>query len=193
MQQKEPEKARHYLDLLDTARCNGQWQEIPELTRKVGKHAPNRQCTEMSLYSISHSELLLTSDTLGLIHTAQTERVVADQASKRAVTPSTSTGLSQAIPPLIDAIKKEKNSREDAFQGQICLAWLYQTIGERKNALSALPTDLDQASDRLTRNGGITARWTHVCIVKGAYIRGPYVAIWRRGCQTDADRGFIGN
>ena len=177
MQQREPEKARHYLDLLDTARCNGQWQDIPELTRKVGKHAPNRQCTEISIHSISYSVPLLKLDIIGLIQTAQTERNVANQASQRAVTPSTQTGLSQAISPLINVIKQEKNFKEDAFQGQVCLAWLYQTIGERKNALATLPTGLDQATGRLTRDGAITARWTHVCIVKGAYIRGPYMAI----------------
>lgn len=45
VQHKEPDKARRYLDLLDTARCNGKWAEVPELARKVEKHVPRRNCT----------------------------------------------------------------------------------------------------------------------------------------------------
>ncbi|KAL9048248.1 MAG: hypothetical protein Q9206_006142, partial [Seirophora lacunosa] len=41
---KNPDKAKHYIDLLDTARCDGNWSELPELVRKVGKHAPQRKC-----------------------------------------------------------------------------------------------------------------------------------------------------
>ena len=67
---------------------------------------------------------------------------------------------------------KEKSFREDAFQGKICLAWLQRTVGNTSLALSSLPPAIDQAPERLRQEGGITAKWTHVCIVKGAYIRG---------------------
>lgn len=39
------EKGVRYLGLLDQALCNGQWSEVPELARKVEKHAPERKCT----------------------------------------------------------------------------------------------------------------------------------------------------
>lgn len=47
-----PEKGRRYINALDTARCNGNWQELPELTRKIAKHAPDRKCltTPSELY-----------------------------------------------------------------------------------------------------------------------------------------------
>lgn len=38
------EKGQRYLGLLDTALCNGSWSEVPELARKVEKHAPERKC-----------------------------------------------------------------------------------------------------------------------------------------------------
>lgn len=44
-----PEKGVRYLGLLDQALCDGSWSEIPELARKVEKHAPERKCTSQSL------------------------------------------------------------------------------------------------------------------------------------------------
>lgn len=38
-------KAQHYIDLLEAARCDGNWTDVPELVRKVRKHAPDRKCT----------------------------------------------------------------------------------------------------------------------------------------------------
>jgi hypothetical protein len=45
LQPQESEKAKRYIALLDTARCNGNWDQVPELVRKVTKHAPHRTCT----------------------------------------------------------------------------------------------------------------------------------------------------
>jgi hypothetical protein len=39
------EKAVRYLRILDQARCQGHWLEVPELARKVEKHAPHRTST----------------------------------------------------------------------------------------------------------------------------------------------------
>lgn len=38
-------KAARYIQLLDDARCDEGWDQVPELVRKVRKHAPNRICT----------------------------------------------------------------------------------------------------------------------------------------------------
>jgi cargo-transport protein YPP1 len=38
-------KAANYIDQLDNARCTGNWQAVPELIRKIRKHAPDRSCT----------------------------------------------------------------------------------------------------------------------------------------------------
>ena len=108
---------------------------------------------------------------LGLILTAQTERRIAE-VSGRPVTSSSASALSQLIPPLQAAAENEKTFKEDAFQAQICLGWIHSTVGDPTLALRTLPPTFDRISDRLSRDGGVTARWTHVCIVKGAYLRG---------------------
>ena len=106
-------------------------------------------------------------------------------ASRSATSSSSSTAFSPSISSLVTAAEKEKTFPEDAFQAQVCLAWLHSTIGEPDSALSRLPSALNQASQRLTQQGGITARWTHVCIVIGAYIRGMKVYIFVRGPSKD--------
>ncbi|CCX13713.1 Similar to Putative cargo-transport protein ypp1; acc. no. O94441 [Pyronema omphalodes CBS 100304] len=49
-------KAVHNLQALDTARCNGDWDQVPELCRKVQKHAPGRKC--LVLAASTESKLL---------------------------------------------------------------------------------------------------------------------------------------
>jgi hypothetical protein len=44
----ESEKAQRYIQQLDDARCAGRWQDVPELCRKVEKHAPHRKCARHS-------------------------------------------------------------------------------------------------------------------------------------------------
>lgn len=45
------EKGARYLASLDQALCNADWSEVPELARKVDKHAPERKCMEESILS----------------------------------------------------------------------------------------------------------------------------------------------
>ena len=108
---------------------------------------------------------------LGLTLTAQTERRIAEVSGK-SLTPASANTLSQLVPSLQAAAEKEKTFKEDVFQAQICSGWIYSVIGDHTLALSTLPSAFDRVSDRLSRDGGITARWTLVCIVKGAYLRG---------------------
>lgn len=123
--------------------------------------------------------MLILERAIGLIVTAHTERAVAEQFSKQQQYSSQPahkspvlTNLSQSIPALVNAIDQELNFKEDAFQAQVCLAWLYITLGQVAQALATVPSGLDKASERFTGEGGTTGRWTHVCIMKGAYIRG---------------------
>ena len=80
-------------------------------------------------------------------------------------------------------MEEEKTFPEDAFQGKVCLAWLHGTVGDSSLALSTLPTAIDQAPERLKQEGGITAKWTYVCIVKGAYIRGEKGSGYKATCH----------
>jgi hypothetical protein len=45
MPQREQMKAAQYIQQLDEARCEGNWDAVPELVRKIKKHAPHRNCT----------------------------------------------------------------------------------------------------------------------------------------------------
>ena len=49
----ESEKAKRYIQQLDEARCAGRWADVPELCRKVEKHAPHRRCQQTSLFGLS--------------------------------------------------------------------------------------------------------------------------------------------
>jgi hypothetical protein len=48
----ESEKAIRYIQSLDLARCQGQWHQVPELARKVEKHAPHRKSNIYSPFSL---------------------------------------------------------------------------------------------------------------------------------------------
>jgi hypothetical protein len=43
--QREQTKAANYIQQLDAARCEGDWDAVPELLRKIRKHAAARSCT----------------------------------------------------------------------------------------------------------------------------------------------------
>ncbi|KAM6527106.1 hypothetical protein FSOLCH5_003177 [Fusarium solani] len=44
-------KAVQYMHQLDHARCDGNWDVVPELVRKVRKHAPDRACMTPSHFT----------------------------------------------------------------------------------------------------------------------------------------------
>ncbi|KAI4113077.1 MAG: hypothetical protein LQ345_005871, partial [Seirophora villosa] len=144
---KNPDKAKHYIDLLDTARCDGDWSELPELIRKVGKHAPQRKCTA------SEARLQLT---------AQAEHQEA----------TASTGLSQIVLPLTTAIQEPNASPQDVFQARICLGSVHWTLKDPVLALQMLPEDMHAAYKDSNSEADQGRGWSSVCAVKGAYIRG---------------------
>lgn len=161
------DKSRHYLDLLDRARCNGNWSEIPELVRKLGKHLPKRKCGFCVLLSffIHHSssqERSLLTAVVGLQLTAQAEYQLA----------TTSTGLSQIVAGLRSASQEATADPEDIFQARICLGWLHWTLNEPELALQIIPNDVSKVYKDLGQGEGRQSGWSSVCAIKGAYIRG---------------------
>ena len=115
---------------------------------------------------------MLIIDT-GLILTAKTEVQIASFAFQRPPTTGSiaAHGLSEALLLLLAATETEK-SEEDVFQAKVCTAWGYSNLRDHDAALATLPPDLSKVPDSLSRRGGITSQWTHVGVVKGAYIRG---------------------
>ncbi|KAL8825584.1 MAG: hypothetical protein Q9170_007740 [Blastenia crenularia] len=74
---KGTDKSRHYLDLLDTARCQGRWSEVPELVRKNGKHSPQRKC----LHLTAQAEYQLATASTGLSQIIPRLRSLSQEAT----------------------------------------------------------------------------------------------------------------
>ncbi|RFU33913.1 hypothetical protein B7463_g2397, partial [Scytalidium lignicola] len=157
----DPNKAAHYLQLLDEARCDGNWEAVPELIRKVRKHAPARTCLTL---------------------TAEAEHAVATTPRRPATSrPSTATSItasdvSRFIPLLIEAIESEQTYPEDAFQAKICLSWAHWYLGEPGLAAQRVPRSVEEEYQKIVGSNKGYSEWTKAAALKGAYIKGTYLA-----------------
>ncbi|KAF4257216.1 hypothetical protein CNMCM8812_003129 [Aspergillus fumigatus] len=146
------EKAHRYIVALDSARCQNKWDEVPELIRKVTKHAPQKTC---------------------FLQVATAESQIAHYNQKRPSTAqsssSSSSSLPELIPPLLSTIENEDGSPEELFQAQVCLGWLHWSLSEPGLAAAHLPKDFGEVADKLGEN---ISPWTEVCLVKGCYMKG---------------------
>ncbi|KAF1831220.1 hypothetical protein BDW02DRAFT_572268 [Decorospora gaudefroyi] len=149
----ESEKAQRYMVQLDETRCAGRWKEVPELCRKVEKHAPHRKC------------LTLTARSEAQIAAYSTQR-----PSTAASTPS--NGLSQMIPSLLTAIEEQSTGRQEAFQATVCLGWLHYVLDEPGLAVARLPKDFGAVATQLSGEGATLSAWSRVCLIKGTYLKG---------------------
>lgn len=151
------EKAHRYIVALDSARCQNKWDEVPELIRKVTKHAPQKTC---------------------FLQVATAESQIAHYNQKRPSTAqsssSSSSSLPELIPPLLSTIENEDGSPEELFQAQVCLGWLHWSLSEPGLAAAHLPKDFGEVADKLGEN---ISPWTEVCLVKGCYMKGGPVII----------------
>jgi cargo-transport protein YPP1 len=112
MTQSESEKAIRYMQALDEARCTGHWHEVPELARKIEKHAPTRK----TLALVARSEATISTTEVSNLNTS----------------------LAPLIKPLQDAIEKDKIHQEDVFQATVCLGWIYWLFQEPQSAAAVL-------------------------------------------------------
>ncbi|KAF2736928.1 filamentation protein-like protein [Polyplosphaeria fusca] len=149
---QESEKAQRYIAQLDEARCAGRWKDVPELCRKVEKHAPRRRC--LTLTARSEAQIVA--------HTLQRPSTSASTAS---------SGLSGVIPSLLTAIDEESDYAQDAFQATICLGWLHYALEEPGLAVARFPKDFGAVASRFGRESALSG-WSRVCIVKGTYLKG---------------------
>jgi len=149
----ESDKAQRYLQLLDEARCAGRWSDVPELCRKVDKHAPHRKCITL---------------------TARAEAQIAVYSAQRPSTAAStaSTGLSPIVPSLLAAIDAADSPALESFQATVCLAWLHHVLGEPELAAACLPGDFGAVATQLSGEAGALSGWVRVCLVKGTYLKG---------------------
>ncbi|KAF2457063.1 hypothetical protein BDY21DRAFT_415202 [Lineolata rhizophorae] len=165
MSRKESDKAQRYIAQLDAARCNGRWDEVPELVRKIEKHAPGRKCLALT----ARSE-------------AQVATWLRDPAHQRPSTAASTTeghSLFTLIPPLLAALEEETEHGTDAFEARICLGWVHWVLDEPRLAVARLPRDFAPVVAGMMRPGtgggksGVgVIEWPQTCVIKGAYLKG---------------------
>ncbi|KAJ4353154.1 hypothetical protein N0V95_003626 [Ascochyta clinopodiicola] len=149
----ESAKAVGYIQQLDEARCAGRWKDVPELCRKVEKHAPHRRCLTL---------------------TARSEAQIAAYTTQRPSTAAStaSSSLSQTVPTLLSAIEGESDLAQEAFQATVCLGWLHSVLDEPALTVSRLPDSLDTVAARISAQAGPLTGWSKVCVVKGTFLKG---------------------
>ncbi|OAA56453.1 Tetratricopeptide-like helical [Cordyceps fumosorosea ARSEF 2679] len=144
-------KAANYIEHLDIARCRGDWAVVPELVRKVRKHAPQREC------------LTLTAETECAISSATTG---SERPSIAAIIEK--LNVDATIPKLQAAIEAETAHGQDAFQARVCVGWMYWVVAEYALALDHLPSGLAEVGEDARKS---LTEWTSVCALKSAYLR----------------------
>ncbi|KAJ5921224.1 hypothetical protein N7466_009550 [Penicillium verhagenii] len=146
------EKGQRYIAALDQARAQGKWEEVPELIRKVTKHAPQKTC---------------------VIQTATAESRVVAFIHQKTTTEATATpNLPELIPALLTTIENNDGTPQEILQAQVCLGWVHWTLNEPGLAASRLPKNFAATVDSLFSEGHDLSDWTEVCLVKGCYIKG---------------------
>ncbi|KIW38234.1 uncharacterized protein PV06_09218 [Exophiala oligosperma] len=144
------DKAQRYISLLDTARISANWQELPELIRKVTKHAPDRKC---------------------LIQTAKVEYSVASSQSQRPNTASSNRAPTESdITSLEAEIRAGGQPFEDSVQGQAALLWAQWAGGNKQKKHSQITFEPSRTA------ADVNSVWTKICVVKAVYIQGMFMS-----------------
>ncbi|CRG87083.1 Protein FAM193A [Talaromyces islandicus] len=154
---RETDKAQGYIDALDNARSEDKWSEIPELIRKITKHAPHRKCLIQTA----------TAEVQVIAHISKTRPGTAKgQAASNQV-----SNLSELIPTLLAAVEESDGTPQDVFQAHVCLGWIHWTLSEPGLAVRRLPEDFEESTISALADGKNITKWTEICIVKAGYIK----------------------
>lgn len=169
-------KAAGYIQQLHDARCEGNWDVVPELVRKVRKHAPDKTC------------LTLTAETECAVEKSSDKTLPADHPSA-AANATGDTDVNSHLPKLVAVIDEETGSPEDQFQARVCAGWLHWVAGDYNQALARLPEGLETDPNPAEAEAQ-ASEWTRVCALKSAYLRANCLA--RNGNRLEALRVFRG-
>ncbi|CZT21894.1 uncharacterized protein RCC_07760 [Ramularia collo-cygni] len=146
------DKGARYLGLLDHALCHGQWSDVPELARKVEKHAPQRKSLTLAARAECH------------VVTASHRPTSASSATTTSI-----HGLTELLPRLREAVTTAESTHpDDATIASTCLAGIYWLQEAPLEALKVLDAGAGQSSAGPAGNS--TLGWLEVCQVKAAYI-----------------------
>ncbi|RAL10027.1 putative filamentation protein (Rhf1) [Aspergillus homomorphus CBS 101889] len=150
---RDSDKGHRYIIALENARCQDKWDEVPELIRKVTKHAPQKTC---------------------LLEVASAEYQIASHIHKEASTPrstSASSSLHELVPPLLSTVNRAEGPKQEVFQAQVCLGWVHWTLNEPTLATSRFPANFGETIHDLESAGEELSPWTQACLVKACYLK----------------------
>ncbi|KAG7133480.1 hypothetical protein HYQ45_008353 [Verticillium longisporum] len=172
-------KAAHYIQALDAARAEGNWQAVPEFVRKIRKHAPDRTCLTLTAeleYAVSTSSKS-SSNTASRPQTARPQTATA---------PASDVDTAEQISKLLEIIENDDLHPEDKFQAQVAVGWVHWTSKEYRLAATRLPSTLDQQNIQDPDNK--VSEWTSVCSLKAAYLKADCLVV--SGQREEALRIF---
>ncbi|EEY16492.1 conserved hypothetical protein [Verticillium alfalfae VaMs.102] len=172
-------KAAHYIQALDAARAEGNWQAVPEFVRKIRKHAPDRACLTLTAeleYAVSTSSKS-SSNTASRPQTARPQTAAA---------PASDIDTAEQISKLLETIENDDLHPEDKFQAQVAVGWVHWTSKEYRLAATRLPSTLDQQNIQDPDNK--VSEWTSVCSLKAAYLKADCLVV--SGQREEALRIF---
>ncbi|KAF7552759.1 hypothetical protein G7046_g7303 [Stylonectria norvegica] len=156
-------KGAQYISQLDHARCDGNWDVVPELVRKVRKHAPSRSC------------LALTAETECAISKITSAAAAAAAGGPQTARPGTAAttreiDVANQLPKLLASIDEEASHPSDRFQAHVCAGWLHWVQGEYDLCAARLPRNLVQEESQ-SNPADKSLEWTSVCALKAAYLK----------------------
>ncbi|THV90219.1 hypothetical protein D6D27_05985 [Aureobasidium pullulans] len=154
VQVSESDKAQRYISSLNAARLNGAWSDVPELVRKVDKHASHRRCLTLA---------------------ATSEAQTATSSNRRPGTQTSAashTSLLDQTPKLVQAIESEHNLLEDAFQANVALHEIYFLRAEWSTVLGGLDKDVWQQVAPFANSPADLSPNTRLALIKSRYFLG---------------------
>ncbi|KAG9887905.1 hypothetical protein KCU96_g9849, partial [Aureobasidium melanogenum] len=154
MSVSESDKAQRYIASLNAARLNGTWSDVPELVRKVDKHAPHRRC--LTLAATSEAQTATSSN-----------RRPGTQASA-----ASHTTLLDQTPKLVQAIETESAHKDDAFQANVALHEIYFLRAEWSTVLGGLKDDVWLQVSPFAKTPADLSPNTRLALIKYCYFLG---------------------
>ncbi|KAH0270562.1 hypothetical protein KCU91_g7973, partial [Aureobasidium melanogenum] len=154
MSVSESDKAQRYIASLNAARLNGTWSDVPELVRKVDKHAPHRRCLTLA---------------------ATSEAQTATSSNRRPGTQTSAashTTLLDQTPKLVQAIETESAHKDDAFQANVALHEIYFLRAEWSTVLGGLKDDVWLQVSPFAKTPADLSPNTRLALIKYCYFLG---------------------
>ncbi|RPB02086.1 hypothetical protein L873DRAFT_1802499 [Choiromyces venosus 120613-1] len=167
-------KGNNALQLLDIARCNGDWEAIPELCRKVIKHAPGRRCLAITAQTEARLQQFLPPPP----PESSPSTIVSYIVSLDALQDPLEDGLHKAprqlpkLPTPAGGGWSPAITREDLVQARVAIASICVLKGEWNEALRIIPHEREVEDWDGGPGGGFKGEHFDIVRVKSLVLKG---------------------